>query len=128
MPGSLPWPDSAIIPGTPENKAWTDDFIHSQLRAGRAIGDRLWGPLHHDENVIRPPAGSLPINETPWSGDHGRIKQAVDAKPDDDVRISPTGEVWVQNPDSSWTNHGDAKAFTGSGRPSGRRGKDRDRW
>src|SRR5204863_2032014 len=48
MPWSLPWPGRAIIPGTPENKAYTDDFIHSNIRAGRAVGDWLWGILHNE--------------------------------------------------------------------------------
>jgi hypothetical protein len=81
----------------------------------------------NNENAIRPPAGSRPINETDWSGDHGTIKKAVEANPTDDVRISPTGDVWAQNPDGSWTNHGPADTFTGSGKASGRQGKDRDR-
>src|SRR5947207_14264555 len=38
-PWSLPWPGGAIIPGTLENKAWTDDVIHWHLHARRAIGD-----------------------------------------------------------------------------------------
>jgi hypothetical protein len=129
IPGlPIPVPGGVFRPGTPENQEWTKNFIDSGRRAGSAIGDAIGSIFHNEENVIRPPAGSRPINETPWSGDHGKIKKAVGAEPDDDVRISPTGEVWAQNPDGSWTNHGDAKVFTGSGRPSGQRGKDRDRW
>ena len=49
--------------------------------------------------------------------------------------LSPTSppeqhyEAWYeqQNPDGSWTNHGPADTFTGSGKASGRQGKDRDR-
>lgn len=79
-----------------------------------------------DEEVAdRPPAGSKPINVTPWSGDHGKIKEQIGAKPDDDVKISPDGEAWSENPDGTWTNNGPVDAYTGSGRPSGRRGKDR---
>lgn len=107
--------------------------------AGSAIGGGLgWAAgslkdaydtlVNSTGNASRPPAGSLPISETPWSGDHDEIKDAIDARPKDDVRISPSGDVWSQNPDGSWTNHGSAGSFTGSGRPSGRRGKDRDQW
>ena len=41
------------------------------------------------------------------------------------MSISPDDEVWSENEDGSWTNHGPAADYTGSGRPSGRRGKDR---
>lgn len=77
----------------------------------------------------RPPAGSKPIDETDWSGDHGEIKGSVGAGPTDKVRISRDGEVWVQNPDGTWTNHGDASSHTNSGREegSGRTGRERDR-
>ena len=73
----------------------------------------------------RPPTGSKGIDETPWSGDHQGIKKGVGAGPRDKVNIDPEGNVWVQNPDGSWTNHGDAGSYTGSGKPSGRKGKDR---
>jgi hypothetical protein len=129
-PVGIPLPP-VFIPGTSENNA----FVHSTIAAGRAIGtlgasavDGLGALILNNENAERPPAGSRSINQTPWSGDHRDIKRAVGADPDDDVRISPTGEVWAQNPDGSWTNHGAAETFTGSGKPSGRRGKDRDRW
>ena len=74
----------------------------------------------------QPPAGSKPISETPWSGDHGEIKAAVGAGAKDNVKISPDGKVWVQNPDGSWTDHGDVENLTGSGTASGEKGKDRD--
>jgi len=107
--------------------------------AGSAIGGGLgWAAgslkdaydtlVNSTGNASRPPPGSLPIEDTPWSGDHGEIEDAIRAKPKDDVRISPSGDVWAQNPDGSRTNHGSAGSFTGSGRPSGRRGKDRDQW
>ena len=32
-----------------------------------------------------------------------------------------------QHPDGSWSNQGPASSYTGSGKPSGRRGKDRDK-
>jgi hypothetical protein len=100
------------------------------LTAGQAIlggAALLGGAAILNNNVSRPPAGSRPINETDWSGDHTEIKRAAGAQPNDSVKISPTGDVWVQKPDGSWENHGSADTFTGSGRPDGRRGKDRDR-
>ena len=57
----------------------------------------------------------------------GQIKNGIGLKAADNVSISPAGHVWGQNPDGSWTNHGPASSFTGSGKSRGRRGKDRDR-
>jgi len=122
---ALPIPP-LFSPGTSENKEWTDGFIASNMRAGRTIGDWLRGIFHNDENVVRPPPGSRPINETPWSGDHTEIKDAVGTTPKGNVKISPDGDVWVQNRNGSWTNHGPAENFTGSGKPRGRRETDRD--
>lgn len=58
-----------------------------------------------------------------------RVKKhdAIGADPDDDTRIDPDGNVWGQNVDGSWTNHGHAGTFTGSGSPSGQKGRDRKR-
>ena len=81
--------------------------------------------LNNEENQSNPPPGSKPIDETPWSGDHKDIKDGILAGPKDNVKIDPNGNVWGQNPDGSWTNHGSAGNYTGSGKPSGRRGKDR---
>lgn len=92
---------------------------------GEGSGDS--GEGGDKERVDRPPTGSKPISETPWSGDHGKIKEQVDAGADDNVSISPNGEVWRQNPDGSWTNFGKAGALTGSGQASGQSGKERDR-
>lgn len=111
-----------FLPGTPEN----DAFVSSTIKAGRAVGNVIGNVLNSD-TASRPPAGSRPINETPWSGDHGNIKEAIQVPGNGDVRISPTDEVWSQNPDGSSTNHGPAGTFAGSGQPGGRRGKDRDR-
>jgi RHS repeat-associated protein len=93
-----------------------------------AISDWLSGSMLNsdDDTAPRPPAGSRPIDQTPWSGNHQEIKDAIGAGPEDNVRISPTGDVWAQNPDGSWTSHGPASDYTGSGEPRGRRGKDRD--
>lgn len=74
----------------------------------------------------RPPPNSKPIDQTPWSGDHGKIKGALGLGGEGVVVIDPSGNVWVQHPDGSWSNEGPAGNFTGSGKPSGRRGKDRN--
>jgi hypothetical protein len=79
-----------------------------------------------DERWIRPPPDSVPIDKTRWSGNHGKIKGAIGADPDDNVRIAPDGTVWGENPDGTWTNHGPAENFIEGSRPAGRRGKDRD--
>ncbi|MCI5208119.1 MAG: hypothetical protein D3910_04880 [Candidatus Electrothrix sp. ATG2] len=77
----------------------------------------------------RLPPGSKPIDKTPWSGDHGEIKDGIGNGPADDTWISPDDHVWSQNPDGTYQDHGPAGDYTGSGKPSGRRGKDRrKRW
>ncbi len=103
--------------------------VDAAIAAGGIIAGGIAGQII--SNVInsqdRPPAGSLPIDKTPWSGDHNDIKAGVGARPNDNVKISPSQDVWVQNPDGSWTNAGQASDYTGSGKPSGRRGKDREK-
>ncbi len=77
----------------------------------------------------RLPPGAKPIDKTPWSGDHGEIKDGIGNGPADDTWISPDDHVWSQNPDGTYQDHGPAGDYTGSGKPSGRRGKDRrKRW
>lgn len=81
-----------------------------------------------DESTAkRPPPGSRPISQTEWSGDHQAIKKAIGAGAADSTKIDPDGNVWGQNEAGTWTNHGPAETFTGSGKPSGRQGKDRKR-
>ena len=91
--------------------------------AGLWLGDQAWNLIWSSANG--PPAGSKPIDETPWSGDHQDIKAGVGAGAADNVKVAPNGDVWVENPDGSWENHGPAGDYTGSGKPSGRKGKDR---
>jgi RHS repeat-associated protein len=74
----------------------------------------------------KPPTGSLPIDKTPWAGNHKEIKEAIGAGPADDVRISPDGHVWAENPDGTWTDHGPAETYINANSPAGRRGRDRD--
>ncbi len=93
---------------------------------GSAIEDYIVA-MSGSDSSSRPPPGSLPISSTPWSGDHQAIKGEVGAGPSDNVKIDPDNNVWVQNPDGSWTNYGPAGDYTGSGQPSGRTGKDRQR-
>jgi RHS repeat-associated protein len=78
-------------------------------------------------NSNQPPPGSVPISDSPWSGDHGEIKDALGIGGRGSVYIDPDDNVWVQHPDGSWSNEGEAGNYTGSGKPSGRRGKDRDK-
>jgi RHS repeat-associated protein len=78
-------------------------------------------------NSSRPPPGSVPISASPWSGDHGGIKGALGLGGRDSVFIDPEGNVWAEQPDGSWSNEGPASDYTGSGKASGRRGKDRDK-
>ena len=80
-----------------------------------------------DDRESCPPPGSKPIDETDWSGDHQDIKEGIGAGPRDSTKIDPSDNVWGQNPDGTWTNHGPAGDYTGSGKPSGRRGRDRRR-
>lgn len=79
------------------------------------------------ERWVKPPPGSKPISETPWSGNHTEIKRGIGAKARDDVRIAPDGSVGGENPDGSWTDHGPADDYIGSSRPAGQKGKDRER-
>ena len=53
------------------------------------------------------------------------IKRAINARGSDRVSIDPEGNVWAENPDGTWTNHGAATDYTGSGKAKGGRGKDR---
>jgi hypothetical protein len=115
----------SICPAGPVGGASDMGISTGQILGG--VAGLLAGGIILNNNASRPPAGSRPIDQTDWSGDHTEIKQAVRAQGNADVRISPTGEVWAQKPDGSWENHGPAADYTGSGKPSGRRGKDRDR-
>ena len=119
---ALPMP--APPPGVPGSS------IDPSRELGRWLVDR-WPNIFRSEpdqeRWVRPPPGSKPIDETPWSGDHVEIKEALGAGPKDDTRISPDGDVWGANPDGSWTNYGPADQFTGSGKPQGRSGRDRQK-
>ncbi|WMD20197.1 RHS repeat-associated core domain-containing protein [Achromobacter seleniivolatilans] len=99
----------------------------TDLLIGGSIGTGAYGANVIYNNAKNPPTGSIPINESPWSGDHGRIKNDLHLGGTDKVYIDPDGNVWPQHPDGSWSNEGPASSYTGSGKPSGRRGKDRDK-
>jgi hypothetical protein len=66
---------------------------------------------------------SLPGSRGRWSGDHEEIKAA----PALSLMTTPALNVWEQNPDGTWTNDGPARSFTGSGKPKGQRGTDREK-
>jgi RHS repeat-associated protein len=91
----------------------------SFIAGAAAIVDKIYS------NSNRPPPGSVPISDNPWSGDHGGIKGALGLGGKDSVFIDPDGNVWVQHPDGTWSNEGPASDYTGSGKASGKRGKDR---
>jgi RHS repeat-associated protein len=102
------------------------------ILAGGAIYDlagQLYDYLAGDQSdrSSKPPPGSKGIDETEWSGDHREIKDGVGARPRDNVKIDPSGNVWRENPDGTWTNAGPAEDYVRSGKPSGRRGQDRER-
>ena len=79
------------------------------------------------ETRDRPPTGSLPISQTEWSGNHGEIKKSIGVSPTTNVTIDSSGNVWAENKDGTWTNHNAAAAHTASGRPKGRKGRDREK-
>jgi hypothetical protein len=60
--------------------------------AAGSIKDAYDTLVNSKSGAMRPPPGSMPIDKTPWSGDHDDIKHAIGAGGTDDVRISPTGE------------------------------------
>ena len=113
------------IPGTAENQ----QFAHEVLSSLDVLAREIARMFKSEPGEVRdkPPAGSKRIDHTPWSDYHDQIEDAIGAEPLDNVGISPDGQVWGENPDGSWTNHGPATSYTGSGCPSGRRGKERRR-
>ena len=103
-------------------------IVTGDAAEARRSGETLFGSLLVALGLgqqSKPPPGSKPINQTEWSGDHQEIKRGVGAGPADSVKISPSGDVWTQETDGTWSNHGPAKDYTGSGRASGRTGNDR---
>ena len=79
-----------------------------------------------DEGQSKPPPDTVPIDGTKWSGDHQSIKDQSLAGAADNTRVGPTGEVWVQRPDGSWVNTGNAHDMVGGSEASGRKGRDRE--
>lgn len=104
---------------------WIDNKLGlgDQLNCG---GNCMASKEKEGETRKKPPAGSRKIEDTPWSGDHQDIKEGIGAGPTDSTKISPEGNVWGENDDGSWTNHGPAGDYTGSGQPSGQTGNDRE--
>lgn len=97
--------------------------VTAGIIAGSSLGQAISDSIFSAKGL---PPGSLPIDQTPWSGDHRAIKGAIGAGPNDDVRIGPNNDVFLQLPDGSYANKGPAEAYTPSGKPSGKKGKDRD--
>lgn len=83
--------------------------------------------MDNGEVRARLPTGSLPLKETPWSGNHDEIKDGIGAEAPDHVFIDLDGNAWLENSDGSFTNFGPAADYVATGRPKGRRGKDRKR-
>ena len=67
------------------------------------------------------PAGTKPISETEWSGDHEEIKGGVGAGPADWTGIAPNGDVITGDTNGNAQNWGPADDYTRSGRPSRKR-------
>jgi RHS repeat-associated protein len=99
------------------------------IDACKGIGDRMFsdgGDGSGDDGQVKPPPDTIPIDETKWSGDHQGIKEDSQAGPATNVRVGPSGDVWVQQPSGSWVNTGNANDMIGGSEASGRRGKDRE--
>jgi len=73
----------------------------------------------------KPPAGCLPIDRTPWSGNHGIIKRESERGLPTTCASIRAEMFGSKNPDGSWTNEGPAGDYVPGGGPAGRRGKDR---
>ncbi len=72
----------------------------------------------YEETRSKPPPNSRPIDQTPWSREHKAIKDGIGQPPNGKTSIDPAGNVWGQNPNGSWTNHGPASDYSnGSGKP-----------
>lgn len=112
---------SVFVPGSRAN----EDFVRSTVEGFRAFRDSLGSIVESKASGGGLPPGSKPINQTPWSGNHGEIKEDILVPADGKVMSAPNDDVWSENPAGSWTNHGPAGIFVGSGRPRGRNGKDR---
>lgn len=132
IPGMLPIfipPGSVFEPGSHSNNV----FVSSSKEILQLFDPRpllnIISKNYNNDSSSRLPTGSKPIDQTPWSGDHKGIKDAIGAGPKDKVFIAPgpNADVWAKNPDGSYENKGPAGTYTGSGKPSGQRGKDREK-
>jgi RHS repeat-associated protein len=84
------------------------------------LGDPTLNEQHPPGTTLgKKPTGAKGIDKTKWTRDHGQIKKGVGARGDDNVVIDENGDVWLENPDGSFTNHGYAGDYTGSGKASG---------
>lgn len=122
----MPIPAPPPMPPAMNAPTWRRD---PAIGLGRWLQEQwknLFNSERFDETRSKPPTGSRPIKDTPWSGNHDEIKGAIGAAPDDRTNIAPDGTVWGENPDGSRTNHGPAENVVEGSKPEGRRGKDRD--
>ena len=78
------------------------------------------------ETRRRLPTGSLPLDQTQWSGDHEILKAGICARATDNVFIDLDGNAWLENPDGTFGNCGEAQSYINSNAPKGRSGKDRN--
>jgi len=104
----------------------TASLANAWQRFTNWVGDIYDTLTLNGETRLKPPPDSRPIDQTDWSGDHTGIKGQSNAGPRDNVRITPSGEVWVQRPGGDWENTGNANDMVGGSGPSGRRGRDRE--
>lgn len=90
---------------------------------GEEVAPKIQDYLAQKDNSYlqekKPPPGSKPIDKTPWSRDHQDIKEGIGHGPTDNTVIDPDDNVWGENSDGTWSNHGPAGDYTGSGKPSG---------
>jgi RHS repeat-associated protein len=121
------WIANDVAIPEPSDLAWPKWIAYGVAFTAAVTIDSILHNDEHPDGEPRCPTGSKPINETDWSGDHDKIKKGINAGATDNTQIDPNDNVWGQNPDGSWTNYGPAGMYTGSGNPSGRKGKNRGR-
>ena len=83
-------------------------------------------PNPDPDGCNRLPTGSRGINETPYSPDHGIIKDQILATATDNVFIDLTGGVWLELPNGTFQPHGPVEQYLpGKGRGNDWRGERR---
>ena len=64
------------------------------------------------------PPGTRPIDQTPWSGDHGKIKKGAGIPPTGWTGISPEGNVIGSDENGDAIDLGPASDYVPKGKPS----------